>query len=99
MLDRFYEWCLESPERLKGWGEALFHLGCGLLIAGAIGRIVVIAGSLGPGRAQSLADLQLPFPTFFIPESFLGAAFCVVLAVIGRLAIHSASRYQRIFGA
>lgn len=99
MFEDFKAWCMEHHERTLAWGHAMVWLGGVLLIAGAVGRVMLLAHSFGQKNAPAgLADIGLPFPTFFVPEGVLGVTFAVVLILLGAIAVKSIERFYAVSG-
>lgn len=99
MFEDFKAWCLEHHKGTREWGHAMIWLGGAMLLAGAAGRLMLLAHSFGQKNAPaSLADLGLPFPTFFVPESFWGVAFALSLIFAGAIAVKSIERFYAVAG-
>lgn len=104
MIERLEDillWFQEQPERIANLSSSCLVIGFVLLIAGLWGR-VAIAGvnamnHLGKITTEAtLASIYPGIPTWWIPESFLGFLFVLLLLVYGGILQFYAKKYKRI---
>lgn len=94
---------LNPPGRLRGLGHFISRLGFALLIAGMYLRIASFTTDLVRGMSviktapATLADVYPGIPTWFIPESFIGFSFVLVIVAAGLYAIWFANKIQRTY--
>ncbi len=82
------QWIYGHPKLAQMVGQALFSASGFILISGLIGRAALTA--LNRGRVidklpqyTGIADAYPSAPLWWVPESALGYAFCVIVAAMG----------------
>lgn len=104
MLERIEDYFLTEPERLVGLGSALFYLGGGLILSGLAGNVATSAangiGAIGGhvGAVKTLADIYPSFPTWWVPESIIGAVPALFIIAIGFWLNQTGKRICRFMG-
>ena len=89
MLDRLAEFFLLHPKRLVAVGEALCSVASALVMLGACanlytGAVATINSLVHQVRSPStLANLLPGLTTWWIPETFVGVVFVIVIAIVG----------------
>ena len=89
MYETVVGYFLSKPARLMDIGRVLAELGAGLIVAGLIGRLFLVAtsglASLGgqAGLTRGLADVFPSFPTWWVPETIIGAIPALMLLGLG----------------
>jgi hypothetical protein len=89
MLERLENFFLTHPERLIGLGSAFAFMGMWLILFGLVGNIATSAinglGIIGghAGATKTLADIYPSLPTWWVPETIVGALPAMVLMSIG----------------
>lgn len=104
MLERLEGYFLTEPERLIGLGAALVFLGTGLILLGLVGNVVTSAAN-GIGAisrhsdiVKTLADIYPSIPTWWVPESIVGAVPALFIVIIGLLVNQTGKRIRRFLG-
>ncbi|MDT3736778.1 MAG: hypothetical protein ROZ00_11170 [Denitratisoma sp.] len=103
MLDRFVEFFLLHPKRLVAVGEILYTVASALVVLGACtnvytGAINAINRLSRQARSQSaLADLLPGFPTWWVPETFVGLVFVIAIAIVGAVIAREGRNLERFF--
>jgi len=98
MFERFWDWCTSDLRRTREIGWAL---ACGagfLVLLGLMARVLLLAGSMLPTQPSSLAEMGLPFPTFFVPESVVGYFLWLCIATKGAMIVLSVDEIRRRSG-
>lgn len=96
MLNDFDSWVFEHRERLASWGSFLVLFGGVLFMLAAFGNLYLSAMAMMPAAPQTLAELGLPFPTWFVPETPFGFFFTAYLMAVGAFAFKVARKYEQI---
>ncbi len=104
MYEMLIEHLIARPGRLSALGRALFQLSAMILLGGLVGRIGTtgmsaiqkMAGAMS--RDTSLAVLYPSLPTWWVPESFLGYATCVLTALLGLMLVQMGKDIDRAIG-
>jgi hypothetical protein len=104
MLERLEDYFLTEPERLIGLGRALVYLGGMLIMFGLVGHVATSAangiGIIG-GHAdtvKTLADIYPSLPTWWVPESIIGALPAIVTSALGIWLTLTGKRLRRLIG-
>lgn len=104
LMDFFEEYFLAKPERLVRFGQYLALLGGWIIILALVGQVatgaVNVVGNIGrhASTVKMLADIYPSIPTWWVPESIIGAMPAVVGLVVGFWMNQTGKRYQRILG-
>lgn len=104
LLERLEDYFVTEPERLMGLGAALVFLGAGLILVGLVGNVVTSAangiGIIGKhaDTLKTLADIYPSIPTWWIPESIVGALPALFILIVGFLANQTGKRIRRFLG-
>jgi hypothetical protein len=104
MIDRMIDFFLERPKRLISLGRVLVEVGGFVLVIGAIGRVATgfpgITNMLAKVSApeKTLADLYPSLPTWWIPESIVGAIPALALIALGFWLAMTGRRLSRYLG-
>ena len=101
MLDQFMDYFLMKPKRMISLGRFLFNIGCIVIVIALIAHIGTTAtgimGALGGaiGQEKSLAEMYPALPTWWIPESIIGAIPALALIAVGIWLNLSGKQVQR----
>ena len=104
MLERLKDYFLAEPERFIGQGRAMVYLGVGLIMFGLVGNVATSAANgIGisggnAGAVKTLADIYPSLPTWWVPESIIGALPAIVITAIGVWLILTGKRVRRFIG-
>lgn len=104
MLERVGDYFLTEPDRLVSLGSALFYLGGWLILFGLAGNVATSAANgIGAisghaGAVKTLADIYPSFPTWWIPESIVGAMPALFIAAVGLWINQTGKRIRRFMG-
>jgi len=103
MLERIEDYFLTEPERLVGLGSALFYLGGWLILCGLVGRVASAVNGIGAlgghaGAVKTLADIYPSLPTWWVPESIIGAVPALFIIAIGFWLNQTGKRICRFMG-
>lgn len=104
MLERLENYFLTEPERLIGLGSAFAFMGIWLILFGFVGNVATSAingiGIIGghAGATKTLADIYPSLPTWWVPETIVGALTAVVLMSIGIWFNLEGKRIRRFMG-
>lgn len=104
MWERLEDYFLTEPERLIGLGRGLVFLGGWLILFGLAGNVVTSAangiGIIGrhPSAVKTLADIYPSLPTWWVPESIVGALPAMMLTSIGIWFALEGKRIRRLIG-
>lgn len=104
MLALLEDYFLTKPKRLIQFGRALVVLGGWLIIFGLCGHVATSAvneiGNISGhvGAVKVLADIYPSIPTWWVPESILGALPAIVVAVMGLWINQAGKHIQRTLG-
>ncbi len=89
MLVQIEAFFMNRPERIIALGRSLAYLGWTLIMLALLGNVAKVATGavwmLG-GRAsttKTLADIYPYFPTWWIPESIVGAVPAILMLAVG----------------
>jgi hypothetical protein len=89
MIYRLYAYLLNRPSLLRGTARVLWNLGCFGLLAGvlaaALTSILAVVTSFGGSGEASYQQLFPGLPTWWVPESPGGVAFCLAAMLVGYL--------------
>jgi hypothetical protein len=87
-METFLNSLFSQPSRCRGFGNLIIDinriiLGCGLagLAVTTVANTSLLTSSVH--TQKQLADIITGFPTFWIPESFLGFAMSGMMLVVG----------------
>jgi hypothetical protein len=89
MFERVEEWFLDDPERIISLGYALIKVAGLLIMFGLVGHVVVIVTNMSGGfigvatPTKMLSEIYQSFPTWWIPETYVGAALAVTILITG----------------
>jgi hypothetical protein len=89
MLERLESFFLTEPERLIGMGSVFAFMGMWLILFGLVGNVATSAinglGIIGghAGVMKTLADIYPSLPTWWVPETIVGASPAMALISIG----------------
>lgn len=105
-MDTVIEWLLHKPQRIIDSGKCLYLSGFAILLSGLWGQIatasVGVLFSLAPSTTHQttkfLAEIYPGLPTGWIPESFWGFAFSIILIVAGLSVALMGKKYKRLLG-
>lgn len=104
MLVRIEEFLLNRPEWIIGLGRALAYFGWVLIMFALLGNVAKVATGtlLGlAGRAsatKTLADIYPSLPTWWIPESIVGALPAIFMVITGLIILQFGRQLKRILG-
>lgn len=100
MFIRIEEYFLSEPKRLIWLGSTLAYLGGMLIVFALLGNVATSAigalGSIG-GHANAqkvLADIYPSLPTWWIPESIVGAIPAIMMIFAGLILVQSGKRIK-----
>lgn len=85
-LDKYFH---SEPGRITYYGRMLILIGAFLLVIGALGQVATKAVNILPTLAQqpetskTLSDIFPTLPVWWIPESLVGGAFCIIMMALG----------------
>jgi len=102
MFIRIEEYFLSEPERLIRLGSTLAYLGGMLIVFALLGNVATSAiGALGGfgGHANApkvLADIYPSLPTWWIPESIIGAMPAILTVFAGLILVQSGKRIKQL---
>jgi hypothetical protein len=89
MFESVAEYFYSEPGRITAYGKFLALVGAILLVAGAVGRVATVSVNVLPTLAQqpetnkTLSDIYPTLPVWWIPESLVGGAFCIIVIALG----------------
>lgn len=100
MFIRIEEYFLSEPERLIRLGGILAYLGGMLIVLALLGNVATSAidalGSIG-GHAnvqKALANIYPSLPTWWIPESIIGAIPAIMMIFAGLILVQLGKRIK-----
>lgn len=87
-LENVFGWFYKQPERIMTFGVAFFSLGSVLLFVGLAGHLMVTLSNMGRQIAKlsfntSLNNAYPEFPSWWIPESYIGYLLALLLIAVG----------------
>lgn len=89
MLDSALKYYMSEPRRLENLGSTLATVGGVIILAGLFGHLTVTAtsavGSMAsqPNMVKTLSEIYPALPTWWVPESIVGALPAILLATTG----------------
>lgn len=94
------EYFLSEPQRLIDTGMTALYLGMGQCLAGLFGQLLLqatgVMARLGGQQVERSLDQMFPdFPTWWIPEGWVGFLFPLVIAVLGFWMAKTGKHYKR----
>jgi len=104
MLERLEDYFLTEPQRLVQLGRALFLIGGWLIIIALGGQVATSVAngmaSIGghAGTVKLLADIYPSIPTWWVPESIVGALPAMFITGIGLWINQTGQRIRRFMG-
>lgn len=101
MLDYFMTWIYADPDDAKAAGRGLIAVGAWLLCCGVLGQVLIgfqttaISG-LGLLVPATLSTVYPDVPTWWVPESLIGALPALLLMAVGTLVVREAKEANRM---
>lgn len=89
MLEQITFFFISKPKRMIFVGELLFKAGAAIIVLAFLANVGTsaiehIGGLTGqPATAKSLAEIYPTLPTWWIPESFVGAIPAIFMVITG----------------
>ena len=104
MFIRIEEYFLSEPDRLIRLGSSLTFAGGMLIVFALLGNVATgsigVLGGLGGHTITvvRLADIYPSLPTWWIPESVIGAIPAILMVLVGLIGVQLGMRIKKIFG-
>lgn len=102
MFEKLLDYFLCEPKRLVGFGDALWQSGAWILLIGAFSHVATAAmvglASMSKNvvHAMTLAEMFPRLPTWWVPESIIGAIPAITLCVL-RLWVNSMGKRFQLY--